>query len=143
MNEYEELMTRQQKEVNDFPCFFAFNMQQFEEGMKSLGLKKTDTKLIYKAPSGMFYKKEDSPKLKELLDRHDRERKEAIAADTTGEGYIYEMFKTELANHEFGYTRELEETLSFIGLTLAEVKKSDALTNGLRKALKKYRCDIW
>ena len=142
INEYQELAAKHQKEVNEFPCFFAFDMKQFEEGMKSLGLKKSDTKLIYKAPGGMFYKKSDSPKLHELLDRHDRERREAVEGDTTGEGYILDMFKTELANHEFGYTGDLSETLETVGLTMKGVRSNPALLHGLQKALASYHYEL-
>lgn len=39
MNAYQEMQDRQQKEFNSFPCFFAFGQEQFDEGMKKLGLK--------------------------------------------------------------------------------------------------------
>lgn len=52
MNAYQEMQDRQQKEFNSFPCFFAFGQEQFDEGMKKLGLKPGDTKLIYRAPAG-------------------------------------------------------------------------------------------
>lgn len=142
MNAYEELQARQQKEVNEFPCFFAFSTDQFNEGMKSLGLKPSDTKKVYRAPGGMFYSRTDSPRLKELLDRHDRERQEAIEGDTTGEEYIFQMFRTELANHEYGYTYELDETLDAVGITREQVRNSKNLFNGLKKALKRYHVDI-
>ena len=77
--------------------------------MKKLGLKPGDTKLIYRAPGGMYYRKTDSDSLKEMMARFDREKEAAIVGDTTGEGFILDMFSTELANHEFGYTYELEE----------------------------------
>ena len=75
----------------------------------------------------MFYRKSDAPKLRELLDRHERERVEAIEADVTGEGYIYQMFAHELANHEYGYTYDLEETLDAVGLTAEQIKGNKAL----------------
>lgn len=50
MNAYQEMQDRQQKEFNSFPCFFAFSQEQFDEGMKKLGLKPGDTKLIYRGP---------------------------------------------------------------------------------------------
>lgn len=37
-NQYQEMRNRQQAEVNAFPMFFAFNKQQFAEGMRKLGL---------------------------------------------------------------------------------------------------------
>lgn len=142
MNAYEELQTRHQKEVNEFPCFFAFSDEQFKEGMKSLGLRPSDTKMVYRAPGGMFYRKTDSPRLKELLDRHDRERQEAIEGDTAGDGYILQMFQAELANHEFGYTRDLSETLDALGLTRSIIRAHANLFNGLKKALKPYKVNL-
>ena len=90
----------------------------------------------------MFYRKSDAPKLHELLDRHERERVEAIEADVTGEGYIYQMFAHELANHEYGYTYDLEETLDAVGLTTEQIKGNKALHHGLQKALKRYGVKI-
>lgn len=49
---------------------------------------------IYKAPGGGFYRREDSPRLKEMMDRFDRELEKAIATDETGDGFIYEMCAT-------------------------------------------------
>lgn len=142
MNAYQELRDRQQQEFNSFPCFFAFDQKQFDEGMKKLGLKPGDTKLVYRGMSGMYYRKTDAHSLKEMMDRFDRERAEAIMADSTGDGFILDMFSFELANHEFGYTYELSETLEAVGLTVAAVKANPNLLNGLRKALKKYGATI-
>lgn len=138
MNAYQEMQDRQQKEFNSFPCFFAFRQEQFDEGMKKLGLKPGDTKLIYRAPGGMYYRKTDAHSLKEMMDRFDREKEEAIVSDTAGDGFILDMFRTELANHEYGYTYELGETLDAVGLTLSEVQKRPNLYNGLRMALDRY-----
>ena len=41
-NQYQELRDRQQEEVNAFPLFFAFDKQQFAEGMSRLGLRPSD-----------------------------------------------------------------------------------------------------
>ena len=70
------------------------------------------------------------------------ERVEAIEADVTGEGYIYQMFAHELANHEYGYTYDLEETLDAVGLTAEQIKGNKALHHGLQKALKRYGVKI-
>lgn len=59
-----------------------------------------------------------------------------------GEGFVLDMFKTELANHEYGYTYELDETLAAVGLTISAVKANQNLLNGLRKALEKYGVTI-
>ena len=63
-----------------------------------------------------------------------KERDEAIAADKTGDGYIYEMFLCELRNHEYGYTYELDDTLEALGLTYEEIEKDKRLLHGLEKA---------
>lgn len=135
MNKYTELKQRQQKEFNVFPMQYAFSDRQFVEGMAALGLTPEDTDKIYKAPGGGFYRKEDSQRLRDMLDRFSRELSEAIAEDTTGEGFIYEMFLTELDDHEFGYTMDTEETLDALGYTAEEVLSDPRLKRGLEKAV--------
>lgn len=140
MNSYIELKTKQQAEVNAFPMFFAFNDKQFADGMKSLGLKPTDLKKIYKlGNTGGFYRKSDAPAFREMFIRHDQEKKDAIAADPTGDGFIYEMFNYELGNHEYGYTRDPEPTLDALGMTMDEIKADPRLHNGWKKAIRNQR----
>lgn len=137
MNAYRELKNKHKKEVNDFPMFFAFSEAQFAEGMLSLGLKPTETDKLYKLGStGGFYRKSDSPKLKEMFDRHEKEFKEAIAADPTGDGFIYDMFDDELANHEYGYTRDCGPAFDALGLTVEEIRADKRLMHALNKARK-------
>ena len=146
MNKYKEMKDKHHKEVNDFPFFFAFNAKQFEEGMKKLGLDAKDTDKIYKfGNTGGFYRKTDSAMLKEMLVRHDREMAEAIAADTTGDGFIYDMFMYELANHEYCITYDFEPTLDACGLEYSEVMDNPALRAGLKKAEADYmaQSDEW
>lgn len=97
MNRYADLKLRQQQEFDAFPMIFAFSDKQLAEGMDSLGLAPTDTDKIYKAPGGGFYRKEDSPRLKEMMDRFDRELQSAISGDETSDGFVYEMFFMNLA----------------------------------------------
>ncbi len=135
MNRYAELKQRQQEEFEAFPMQFAFSDRQFAEGMAKLGLKPTDTDKVYAAPGGGFYRREDSQRLKAMMDRFDRELQEAIAGDETGEGFIYEMFLYELNNHEFGYTRDTEEALDALGYTAGEVLGDPRLKRGIEKAV--------
>ena len=134
MNQYESLKQRQQAEFDAFPIQFAFSDQQFAEGMAALGLTPADTDKIYSAPGGGFYRKEDSPRLKEMMDRFDRELQEAIAADETGEGFIYEMFLYELDNHEYSYTGDMSDALDALGYTADEVLGDPRLKRGIEKA---------
>lgn len=139
MNKYQELREKQQAEVEAFPMFFAFNQKQFEEGMKSLGLKPTDTKKIYKlGHTGGFYRKSDAPAFHDMFQRHSKEMEDAIAADPTGDGFIFDMFDYELANHEYNYTHDPEPTLDALGLTMEQIKADDRLLHGWKKATR-YR----
>lgn len=135
METYKELNTRQSKEINTLPIFWAFSNKQFEEGMAQFGLEKTDTGKIYRLDSGGYYKRTDSSIINELFERHPAELKAAIAADTTGEGFIFDMFDYELGNHEFTYTGDTEDTLDALGFTMEEIEKSPALSAGLKMAI--------
>jgi len=139
-NPYRELKERQQKEVREFPFFFAYNDNQFIEGMKRFGLSIEDTDKIYKfGDTGGFYLRTDAARLREMSDRHEAEREAAIAADKRRNGYIYHMFRDELINHEFTWTDELDDTLDALGITLEEVNDNPRLKRGLEKAMK----DLW
>ena len=69
-----------------------------------------------------------------MMKRHDNELKEAIAADLTGTEFIYEMFVYEMANHEYGYTGDPEDTLNALGFSLEDVANDNRLTAGFLKA---------
>lgn len=81
---YVQMKERHQKEVNEFPMMWAFNNDQFAQGMKKLGLQETDTDKIYRIAPGGFIRKTDADKLDEMFTRHTKERKEAMAADIDG-----------------------------------------------------------
>lgn len=135
MNRYADLKQRQQQEFGAFPMQFAFSNRQFAEAMAALGLKPTDTDKVYSAPGGGIYRREDSQRLKAMMDRFDRELQEAIADDKTGDGFIYEMFLYELDNHEYGYTMDTEDTLDALGYTADEVLGDPRLKRGIEKAV--------
>jgi hypothetical protein len=133
-NKYLELKRKQEKERNEFPMFFAFSNKQFEEGMAQIGLTPADTDKIYSTGSGGYYHKSDAAALRDMVRRHQEQRLAAIASDPDGNGYIYDMFNYELANHEYCITYELDDTLDALGLTLEEVKADPKLWHGLQKA---------
>jgi len=140
MNTYKTLRDKHQQEVSNFPMFFAFSNEQFAEGMKGLGLGPDDVDQVYKfGDTGGYYRRSDAAWLREMLDRHEKERKDAIEADSTGDGYIFDMFLFELANHEYGYTWDIASTLEALDLTLEDVEKSRALKNGLEKAKARFK----
>lgn len=137
-NAYLLLKKKHQQEFNEFPMFFAFSDKQFKEGMATLGLKENETDKIFSIGNGGFYRKSDAPAFHEMLIRHDREMQEAIDNDATGDGFIREMFEYELANHEYGYTMSLEDTLNALDLTYEEIEANEKLLHGLRLATKKF-----
>ena len=98
-NPYQEMRTRQQAEVNAFPMFFAFNKQQFAEGMRKLGLSPSDTRQVCSIFGGGYCRKSDAAKLNEMFTRHRKELEDAIASDkkdfivATESGILHEMRK--------------------------------------------------
>ena len=140
-NQYAELRDKIQKEYDEFPIGFAFSDKQFEEQMEKLGLTKDDTDKVVSIGAGGFIRKDDVEKFKELNRRSNEAEQEAMDNDKTGEGYIKDMFDYELANHEYGYTYDLTDTLEAVGLTMEDIQNDERLKRGLELALKRYRED--
>lgn len=138
MNKYRELKEKQQKEFNEAHLLgFAFGDKQFEELMKRWGIDPRNKKELKKVAhlfSGAYILVENIPAYKDLNRRHSKEFKAAVAEDKTGDGFIYQMFYYELANHEYGYTGDYEDTLNALGYTWEQVQADDRLRHGLEKA---------
>jgi len=137
-NQYALLKEKHQREVDEFPFFFAFSNQQFEEGMARFGLSPDDTDKIYCLKgTGGFYLRSDAERLHRMFDRQHEEHKAAIAADATGYGYIFDMFYYELNNHEYGYTGYIEDTLNAIEITVDEINADTRFQRALKQAVRK------
>lgn len=137
MNTYIEIKKRHQEEVNKYPIAFAFRKQQFVEAMTKLGLEPTETnKVVSVHGCGDILRKEDVPAYMEMLKRHREEIKDSIDADKTGDGFIFDMFDSELANHEYGFTGDPYDALEELGVTIEDLNKSAKLMFGFRKACK-------
>ena len=76
----------------------------------------------------------DYPAFAEMCKRHSRERIEAMAEGEKGGTYLYDMFRTELLNHEYGYTVDTSDALDSLGLTREDLEKNPALKEALEKA---------
>ena len=139
MNEYLNLKQKHQSEFNSFPMQFAFSDKQFNEGMKKLGLNPEDTDKVYSIGGGGFIRKTDSKALAEMSKQHDKEMKEAIQADITGDNFIFNMFDYELGNHEYGYTGRISDAIEALDLTIEEINADKRLLHGLNKACKKQK----
>jgi len=139
METYKDLKERQSQEFNALPIFWAFSKEQFKEGLKEFGLKEEEKEQLCGIFQGGYCKKVDSQVILDTLTRHDEEHLAAISADTTGQGYIEEMFECELANHEYCYTHDVEPTLDALSVTRDDLEKSEALRSGLKQAILNVR----
>lgn len=137
-NKYDELKEQHSKEFSKFPIFFAFDENQFKEGMQKLGLTENDKDKVANIGFGGIIRKTDIEAFKGMNIRHREEIKEAIQNDKTGEGFIKDMFLSEMANHEYGYTRDITDTLEACGLSYEDIENNENLKNGLNLAKEEY-----
>lgn len=142
MNPYTTLKTKHQKEIDDFPFGFAFNETQFNEMMiNRFGLTPDDTDKIYSIGGGGYVRKCDADAMHEMLDRHAKEREEAIKANK--DDYLFHMFNYELANHEYTYTYDLTDTLDALDLTMEEINENPEMLDALQRAIKYQESLDW
>lgn len=139
MNQYQELKQKHFEELNNFPFLVAFDSIGLGFGLKKLGLKPTDTDKITLVNKSVFVKNEDVQAWKEMIARHKKETREAIKNDKTGTGFIYDMFFSELNNHEYGYTFDDIDTIESLGYSREDIEKNSALKNGLQLAKDKIK----
>lgn len=138
MSKYEELKKRHQHEFSAVPIKFAFGSKQFNEMMKQWGFDpEKDLDKIFTIGYGGYMLKKDVEILNQTRKRQDKEFNEAIAADKTGDGFIYEMFYCELCDHEYGYTRNPDSTLEALGYTYEALMSDERLWHGFEKAKNK------
>ena len=138
MNAYQQMKDRQQKEFDAFPIGAAFSNQQFQQMMEKWGLSVNDTDKICSIGGGCYIRKTDKEALRDLINRLNKEKQDAIAADLTGDGFIFDMFVYELANHEYCITYDLEDTLDALGLTAEQINADKRFTHSLNKAIQHY-----
>lgn len=118
--------------------FFAFSNEQFNEGMKKLGLKESETNKLLSIGAGGYIRKSDIKQFNRIFEKRKQEFKDAIKNDLTGDGFIKQMFRYELENHEYYITRDLTETLEALELKMEDINNNKALMNGLNLAKAEY-----
>jgi len=134
---YQITKERHQKEFNDFSketMFFAFDKKQFEEGMQKLGLEPSETNKIVSIGAGGYLLKDKVDELKNLSKKQKEELKQLRK---NKKRFAAGMFAYELANHEFGLTYDLSETLDALNMTLTSIKKEPETYEALKEVLKK------
>lgn len=133
MSKYTELKAKHQAEVNAFPLGFAFNQKQFDEMMQKWGLKPTDIREILSIGGGGYIRKSDADAFKEMMGRHKIQMKMAMKKNE--DDFLFHMFNYELANHEYCYTYELDDTLDALGLTIDEINADPKMADALKRAI--------
>lgn len=134
METYRQMQERHQKEMNDFPIAFAYSDQQFDDGMRRLGLNPSETDKVVSVFYGAFIRREDHDALMEMFERHSKEERDAFIKNE--DDWAYHAFRYELANHEYSYTGDYEPALEACGFTLDELKQYPDLVVTFRRAMR-------
>jgi hypothetical protein len=109
-----ELKAKHSKEFGEFDgIFWAFNEEQFLEGMNKVGLEPDQTSMLLRLPGGGFMLKSRREAFSALCARHEAERKE-LKRDKSR---LLDALIYELNNHEYTYTNDPTQALESLGLT--------------------------
>lgn len=128
---YKETKDYIQKKVNDFPYMWAFSNQQFAELKKR---EQVEDKDLMQLNTGAIIRKTD-------LERHRKlsaEINDLMEKGYKDYNYCLEMFRYELANHEYGYTWDLDDTIHGLGIE-DELEKNEIMSKALMVASKEIR----
>lgn len=134
MENYQDLKIRHQGEVSDFEgIFFAFNNEQFSEGMQKVGLTIEDKKQIFSLGAGGYIRKDRSSAFSAMFKRHAEER----ATRKLEEKFLFDSLVYELQNHEFCITLDTAEALNALGYN-----KEDIDPKILKKAVAEVMAEV-
>lgn len=115
---YQALKARQAKEFNEFEgIFFAFNNDQFKEGMEKIGLTVDDTKKIFSIGHGGYMLKTQNEAFGSMMQRHEDEKKNR----KQDEKFLLEALTYELRNHEYCITYDPSDALDVLGLRKEDI----------------------
>lgn len=141
---YAELKERHQQMWNELPIKYAFGNLQFSKMVDSFGLSMDENAENYYGGKlipigyGGYIRKDDVDKISEYNETVKAENKAAIEAaknnEKDGKGFLFEMFTTELFNHEYALTEDLSEALRACGVTADEINNSPYMLKALKNA---------
>ena len=125
---YKEMTDRHRAEINALPLAFAFSGEQLQEVLKAWNIteKEAIAGAITPIGHGSYIRTTDKDLVNDTFKRIREERQAAIEADTTGAGFIYQMFRTELNNHEFSYTADINSNPALKAGLIAAIDKINA-----------------
>jgi len=108
---YSEFKAAQQREFDEFPIRFAFNNEQLNEALASLGV---DVKGAVSVGGGGIVRKTDLDAFNNLGDSLASKRAAAMLDDD----FLLNAIEYELANHEYCITHDPEPALDVLGVSL-------------------------
>ena len=135
-NLFRQLQARQEKELNEFiraNMFFAFTDEQFQEGLKKLGIE-GGAGAVTRTPAGGYVRTEKAGEFLQIMRQMKAERDAAITDPTTGRQFIYDMFVAVLADTEYQFTGDTADALELLGYTAEDIDADPALKDGLQRA---------
>lgn len=137
METYLELRKRHKSDIDNFPMFFAFSKDQFEEGKTKIGCE-PDEKLVSIGMGG-YIKKQDKETFIDMMKQHEKEHFNNMLENEQKDEYVYHMVQYELGNHEFSYTYEREDALEACGITKEMINSYPDLNAIVNKAVSEYK----
>lgn len=126
---YFELKQKHQRQIDNFPMFFAFNRKQFKEGMDKLDVKDTDE--LYKIGGGGFIRKTDSDALEVLFTEQEDEMQQFMQ----DRAFMIEAIEYELGNHEYIITYDPTQTVKVLDLNLEDPVHAECFNTARRQYL--------
>lgn len=140
MEKYSEMRKRHQRETDALPMQAAFGTEQFNAMLSRWGLTENDTAKVTALGYGMYCLNEDRPRIVEALQCHARELAEAMAAD---DDFFKGAVMAEMANHEYGYTGDITDTLRALDITPEQYRNDQRIKRLIDEAEAEYmaRCE--
>ena len=139
MNLYRAQQAEQQKRMSDFTskyAFFAFDENQFNEGLEKLGIAPGTEDALVSIPGGGYVLAVKVQDFKDLLKSFRQERADAIRDTETGAQFAYDMFRASLNDSEYSYSEDAEDTLNSLGYDLQDIEADPVLKTAFEKACK-------
>lgn len=140
MNKYEEMKNRQQQEYNkatEGNLIVAFTESQVYEEMAKIGLNPTERDQLTEIGFGGYIRNSFVDEYNAMFERFDKELKEAMAADETGDGFLHDMFLYEFENpHTF--TESVNDILALFGFKSEDLKTDNRLQKAFDGAYFEY-----
>lgn len=124
METLQQLKNRHKAELNDFIdnyVFFAFNNEQFEEGLKKLNCTKADVVGFY--GSGFILKTKVADYIN-LAKKHKAELSKKAKEDKEGQ---IKLLAYELSNHEYSYTHDASDAIRSLGFKVSKTVLNKAI----------------